>query len=141
MENFSYVFSLSADRDNDSDGKMRVNIKYDDASGIGVNLNREFDEDTYQQGINDMLEDLETQLTNAVAAKSLRDAVQEEQADDTDELFRAIDRLQDKIDRLERKIKSLETCDYDEPKECEEPPIHDPRDVQSPFSPFGKVWC
>ena len=137
MENFNYTFSLSADRDNDSDGKMRVRIEYDDANGIGVNLNREFDEDTYQQGINDMLEDLETQLTNAIAANSLRDAVQEEsneKDEDPDRLVRAIDHLQDKIDRLERKISLMEM------RESEDKSL-DPIDPRYPYSRFGKIWC
>ena len=133
MENFSYMFSLSANMDDDSDGKMKVHIKYDDASGIGVDLNREFDEDTYQDGVSSMLEDLETQLANAITAKQIRDTFQEEteeERDETEELYRALDRLQDKIDRLERKI-SLMNSDQTE----------NPKDERKPFPPFGKIWC
>lgn len=136
MENFNYVFSVSADfSSNDDNGDIKVHIKYDDDSGIGIDLNREFDEDSYQDGVSSMLEDLETQLSNALTAKQIRDAVQEETKEGyTDELYRAIDRLQDKIDRLERQIESMKTRDYEsEPQECGEP--------KNPFSPFDKIWC
>lgn len=138
MKDFSYTFTMSADNVDDDDGKMKVHVKYDDAKGIGVDMNREFDMDSYQDGVSSMLEDLETQILHASMAKYMQDSLEKEpqtaSADiDVDKLYSALDRLQSKLDMLERKLSVIETRNDDA--------FPDPRDVRNPYSPFGKIWC